>query len=52
VFKHNDKDTTSISGDDVNALYTDRTGAIWIGTDGGGWDKCDGVSGLVETAES
>ena len=34
-FKHNDQDIFSISGNEVNSLYRDKKGTIWIGTNVG-----------------
>ena len=34
-FKHNEQDAFSISSNEVNSLYRDKNGTIWIGTSGG-----------------
>jgi signal transduction histidine kinase/ligand-binding sensor domain-containing protein len=35
-FRHNDKDSTSLSSDFISCLLQDHNGVIWIGTDGSG----------------
>ena len=39
VYKHDPLDLTSISHNKIMALYVDRMGILWIGTDGGGLNK-------------
>src|SRR5687767_5235177 len=38
VFRHDPDDANSISINDINTLYEDDHGVIWIGTNGGGVD--------------
>ncbi len=35
-FKNNEKDSTSLSSDQINTLYEDDKGTLWIGTGGNG----------------
>lgn len=35
TFKHNNSDPSSISGNGINSIYEDRSGAIWITTENG-----------------
>lgn len=41
VFRHDPKDPKSISSDRVLAIYRDRSGALWIGTEDGGLNRFD-----------
>jgi ligand-binding sensor domain-containing protein/serine phosphatase RsbU (regulator of sigma subunit) len=41
VLRHDDADATSLSDDYINCLLQDRTGAIWVGTGGGGLSRLD-----------
>ncbi|UCF64395.1 MAG: response regulator [bacterium] len=41
VFKHNPDDETSISNNFVITLHEDKSGMLWIGTEGGGLNKYD-----------
>lgn len=34
-FRHSDRDKGSIAGDEVNCIYRDKNGLVWIGTDHG-----------------
>ncbi len=38
-FRHNPNDSTSLSWNDINWLYTDHSGTLWVGTNGGGLDR-------------
>ena len=35
-YRYNKNDSTSISNNDINCIYEDHLGNIWVGTDGGG----------------
>ena len=50
VFKHNDKDSTSLSHNYILALYESKRGDFWVGTFGGGLNKMvhDKETGKVE----
>jgi signal transduction histidine kinase/ligand-binding sensor domain-containing protein/DNA-binding response OmpR family regulator len=39
IFKHNPDDVTSLSFNSVLSIYEDRSGVLWIGTEGGGLNK-------------
>jgi diguanylate cyclase (GGDEF)-like protein len=41
VYRHDPEDPSSLSSDDVAALYQDRVGNIWIGTWNGGVNRLD-----------
>ena len=41
VFKHDPDDPDSLGFNHVMALYLDRTGTIWVATNGGGLDRYD-----------
>jgi ligand-binding sensor domain-containing protein/serine phosphatase RsbU (regulator of sigma subunit) len=41
IFRHSDADATSLSDDYINCLLQDNTGAIWVGTGGGGLSRLD-----------
>lgn len=41
AFRHDARSTTSLSSNSITALHEDRTGTIWIGTDGGGLNRYD-----------
>jgi ligand-binding sensor domain-containing protein len=47
TFRHK-ADTTSISSDDVTAIYRDTDGAVWLGTFGGGLNRLDPTTGKAE----
>ncbi len=40
-YRYNKNDSTSISNNDINCIYEDHLGNIWVGTDGGGICKFD-----------
>ena len=40
-FKHDHKNPQSISSNEIQSLYADKSGALWIGTIGGGLNKFD-----------
>lgn len=44
-YRHDSSDRRSLSSDTVNAIYEDRAGALWIGTQ-------NGLSRLIHTAEA
>ncbi|EHQ24474.1 two component transcriptional regulator, AraC family [Mucilaginibacter paludis DSM 18603] len=35
IYRHDDKDSTSLSGNEISSLHEDRAGRIWIGTNEG-----------------
>ncbi|MBK8498060.1 MAG: hypothetical protein IPL52_04405, partial [Flavobacteriales bacterium] len=39
VFRHDARDSTSICANHISALYEDRAGDLWIGTDAGAVDR-------------
>lgn len=41
IYRHDPEDPHSISHNVVRALYEDRTGTLWIGTEGGGLNRFD-----------
>jgi GAF domain-containing protein/ligand-binding sensor domain-containing protein/two-component sensor histidine kinase len=41
VYKHNPEDPNTLSGDFIWSLHEDRSGALWIGTNGAGLNKLD-----------
>ena len=41
VYRHNPQDPDSLSHNIIQAIYEDRSGALWIGTWGGGLDRFD-----------
>ncbi len=45
VFRHDPQDTNSLSSNYVRCLLEDQTGALWIGTWGGGLDRLDPETG-------
>ena len=45
VYKHDSENPNSLSDNFVNALYEDPSGALWIGTNGGGLDRLDPGTG-------
>ncbi len=45
VYKHNDKDSLSISDNQITALHEDPEGNIWVGTYNGGINRLDYESG-------
>jgi len=44
-FRHNEKDKTSISNDNVSIIFEDSKQRMWIGTDGGGFNLFDRHTG-------
>lgn len=42
VFRHDERDSTSISEDIIRSLLVDRSGTLWAGTDGHGLNRFDG----------
>jgi PAS domain S-box-containing protein len=40
-YQHDPENRFSISSNDVNVVLVDRTGTLWIGTDGGGLNRYD-----------
>ncbi len=44
-YRYNKKDSTSLSSNNINAIYQDHSGNIWVGTDGGGICKFDPATG-------
>jgi ligand-binding sensor domain-containing protein/serine phosphatase RsbU (regulator of sigma subunit) len=40
-YKHKPDDPTSLSDHEVNAVYEDKSGVLWVGTDGGGLNAFD-----------
>jgi ligand-binding sensor domain-containing protein len=40
-YRHDPDDPNTLSSDNVAALYQDRQGILWIGTDGGGLNSFD-----------
>ncbi|MBK9759225.1 MAG: hypothetical protein IPO90_04425 [Flavobacteriales bacterium] len=45
VFRHDARDSTSICANHISALYEDRAGDLWIGTDAGAVDRYDPRTG-------
>jgi two-component sensor histidine kinase len=45
VFRHDPGDSTSISANHISALYEDRAGDLWIGTDAGAVDRYEPRTG-------
>jgi signal transduction histidine kinase/ligand-binding sensor domain-containing protein len=43
-YRHDPNDPTSLSDNNVRAIYEDRQGGLWIGTYGGGLDRFDRTS--------
>ncbi len=41
VYKNDPDDPSSISSDSIWALYVDRSGTLWVGTEGGGLNRFD-----------
>ena len=41
VYKNDPDDPGSISSDSIWALYVDRSGTLWVGTEGGGLNRFD-----------
>jgi DNA-binding NtrC family response regulator/ligand-binding sensor domain-containing protein len=39
VYRHQDNNPTSLSSDQVNVVFKDNSGVLWIGTQGGGLNK-------------
>jgi ligand-binding sensor domain-containing protein/GAF domain-containing protein/two-component sensor histidine kinase len=44
-YRHDPADPTSISGDEVHAVFEDAAGSLWIGTWGGGLNRLDRATG-------
>ena len=44
-YRYNKKDSTSLSNNDINCIYQDHSGNIWVGTNGGGICKLDPETG-------
>jgi PAS domain S-box-containing protein len=40
-YKYNELDSHSLSDNWITSIYEDKSGAIWVGTDGGGLNKFD-----------
>ena len=52
-YVHDPDDPWSLGHDRVRAVYEDRDGRLWVGTDGGGLDRFDRASGeLLASAGS
>ncbi len=49
VYKHNPEDPNSLSFNDLRVLHVDRSGFLWIGTDGGGLQRFDPRLNLFKT---
>lgn len=47
-FRHNEDDPTSLSSDDVLTVHREPSGALWVGTLGGGVNRLDPATGKVE----
>jgi signal transduction histidine kinase/ligand-binding sensor domain-containing protein len=41
AYRHDPADPTSLSSEEINVIYADRQGELWIGTNGGGLDRFD-----------
>ncbi|HSF88596.1 MAG TPA: two-component regulator propeller domain-containing protein [Saprospiraceae bacterium] len=50
-FRHNHLDTTSISGNNISALYADAKGRIWLGITGGGLNVSDDAQSVFSQIE-
>jgi ligand-binding sensor domain-containing protein/serine phosphatase RsbU (regulator of sigma subunit) len=48
TFRHRADDPTSLSGDDVTAIYRDAAGSVWVGTYGAGLNRLDPATGRSE----
>lgn len=48
-FRHRNDDPTSLSLDDVDAVYRQPDGVLWIGTFGGGLNRLDPKTGKAES---
>ncbi len=48
TFFHDDGDPGSISNNWVSSLLADRTGRLWVATNGGGLNRLDGETGSFE----
>lgn len=48
VFRHRDRDPSSLSTDYTSALLWDQAGSLWVGTWGGGLDRLDPSTGAIE----
>ena len=51
-YRHRDGDPTSLGADFVFALYEDTKGNFWVGTDGGGLNLMDRVTGTFTSYTS
>ena len=40
-FQHDPENASSLSSNDINVIFFDRDGTLWIGTDGSGLDRYD-----------
>lgn len=45
VFRHDERDSSSLCGDDITALLEDRSGMLWVGTESSGIDRYDPKTG-------
>jgi len=43
-YQHDENDSHSLSNNSVWAIYQDRSGVLWVGTDGGGLGRYDSMS--------
>ncbi len=48
AFRHDPKDDESLSDDEVIAIYQDETGALWVGTQNGGFNRFDPKTGKAK----
>ncbi|HEU0033031.1 MAG TPA: two-component regulator propeller domain-containing protein [Kofleriaceae bacterium] len=48
AFRHKNEDPASLSSDDVLSIYREPSGAIWVGTYGGGLNKLDPATGKAQ----
>jgi ligand-binding sensor domain-containing protein len=48
AFRHSNETAATISSDDVTAIYREATGAVWLGTFGGGLNRLDPATGRAE----
>jgi two-component system sensor histidine kinase ChiS len=45
VFRHDPQDSTTLANSYISKLYEDRSGTLWVGTNGGGLNRFDRASG-------